>query len=132
MGGLVTPILNTPLVIGQGVIPLNDMKAIYKGKTRKNPNVKIYILDCTDAEKAEYKKVKGTENYVEDEVTGKALYFTQRALSSEIDYKLVDGSLVTESETKVQATLNLLAKYDGMSLEDLQKANQIKSLEAGF
>lgn len=108
------------------------MKVTYKGKKRENPNVKIYIMDCTDAEKAEYKKVKGTEYYREDEVTGKALYFTQRALSSELDYKLVDGSLRTEAESKVQATLNLLAKYDGMSLEDLQKANQIKSLEAGF
>jgi hypothetical protein len=107
------------------------MKAIYKSKKRDNPNVKIYILDCTDAEKAEYMKVKGTEYYVEDE-KGRPLYFTQRALSSELDYKLVDGSLTTEAESKVQATLNLLAKYDGMSLEDLQKANQIKSLEAGF
>jgi len=108
------------------------MKVTYKGKTRKDPNVKIYILDCTDAEKAEYEKVKGTENYREDELTGKALYFTKRALSSELDYKLVDGSLVTESETKVQATLNLLAKYDGMSIEDLQKAQIIKAMEAGY
>ena len=108
------------------------MKAIYKGKTKKDPNTKIYWLDCTDAEKAEYQKIKGTEHYREDDKTGKALYFTSRALSSEIDYKLVDGSLTTEAESKVQATLNLLAKYDGMSLEDLQKANQIKSLEAGF
>jgi hypothetical protein len=107
------------------------MKVTYKNKKKDNPNVKIYVLDCTEAEKAEYIKAKGTEYYVEDE-SGRPLYFTQRALSSEIDYKLVDGSLKTEAESKVQATLNLLAKYDGMSLEDLQKANQIKSLEAGF
>ena len=132
MGGLVTPIYYTPLVIGQGGIPLNDMKATYKGKTTKDPNVKIYILDCTDAEKAEYEKVKGTEHYREDEKTGKPLYFTKRALSSELDYKLVDGSLVTESETKVQATLNLLAKYDGMRIEDLQKSQIIKAMEAGY
>lgn len=87
-------------------------------------------MDCTDAEKAEYKKAKGTEHYVEDE-SGRPLYFTQRALSSEVDYKFIDGSLQTEAESKVQATLNLLAKYDGISLEDLQKANQIKALEAG-
>lgn len=85
---------------------------------------------CTDAEKAAYKTAKG-ENYVEDE-SGRPLYFTQRALSSEVDYQFKDGSLRTEAETKVQATLNLLAKYDGMSLEDLQKANQIKALEAGL
>ena len=126
-----TPIYNTPLVIGQGGIPLNDMKAIYTEKTtKKNRLVKIYKLDCTEAEKAEYKKAKGTEHYVEDE-EGFPLYYTQRNLGSDIEYKFVNGSLKSEDSGKAQAVLNALAKYDGVSLEDLQKANEIMKLEAG-
>ena len=126
-----TPINHTPLVIGQGANPLNDMKAIYTEKTtKKNRLVKIYKLICTEAEKAAYKKAKGTEYYKEDE-EGYPLYYTQRNLSDEIEYKFVDGSLKSEDAGNAQAILNKLAKYDGISLEDLQKANQIKMLEAG-
>ena len=106
------------------------MKVRFKNKKKENPNVKIYIMDCTEAEKAEYKTFKGGY-YREDEKTGKPLYFAERAMSSKIDYTLVDGSLVSAEESKMQESLDKLAEYDGMSFEDLQKLQIIKAMEAG-
>jgi hypothetical protein len=105
------------------------MKVTYLN-SREN-GVKIYSLTGNAEEIKAYKKVKG-DKLIEDKATGKALYFTSRPMSSDVEYTLdKEGYLIDSAEAgKSQEVLNALSQFRGMNLMDLQKFAAIK--QAGF
>jgi hypothetical protein len=103
------------------------MKVTFKGITKNDAN--IYLLQGSKDELEAYKKAKGTYHMV-DEKTKQPLYFTKRALSSQIDYELDGAALVApnaeETRAKTQTMLDTLAKVGNFSVSK----SQLRSLEA--
>lgn len=102
-------------------------KVIFRGK-RRDSNVNIYLLNLTPEELAEYKAAKGSF-YMEDDVSGKPLYFAQRMLSSTVDYKIDDQGSLMEPESATmqrQAAVDKLAQYNGLSTNELQQLALLK------
>jgi len=102
------------------------MKVQFKTITKNDAN--CYILIGNANEKAAYKAAKGTF-YIEDDKKN-PLYFTKRALSSEMEYTLDGPTLVSTSaeddKASSQKMLNLLAKTGNFSVSK----SQLRSLEA--
>jgi len=91
----------------------------------------VYVLDGTAEEKAAYKKAQGIYYRERD---GKPTYlaFEEEVLSTKKEYVLNEKGRLTVPVSEEMIALNdKLADYQGISVEKLQKLNQIKALEAG-
>jgi hypothetical protein len=135
MGGLVTPIYYTPLVIGQGGIPLNDMKVITISKqfsSGKLAGRQVYTLTGTKEEKAAYKTAKGI--YYKEDATGNPEYlaFPDEKLARGIEYVLNERGFLEKPVTEQDMANNDLLAQSSLSLVDLQKLQILKAMEAGY
>lgn len=94
------------------------MKATFRNK-KKDSDVKIYALTGTDAELKAYAKIKGANLRKEED--GTPLYFTQRALAANVEYKLESDGTLSGGASRAQSIMDALSQVQGASLNDLQK-----------